>query len=61
MAFEVRTEQMVCRSCGAGHNLKWSRMPVRERATVKCKGCDSVLFAGNTVRDYYEVNLIDNT
>ncbi len=58
MAFEDSTEVMTCHACKADHSVKWSRMPVRERLTVRCKACGDVLFEGNTVRDYYDVILL---
>jgi predicted Zn finger-like uncharacterized protein len=58
MAFEERTEELVCPTCGAKHRVRWSRMPVRERSTVECLSCTGLLFAGNTVKDYYQVDLL---
>jgi len=57
MAFEEGTEHKQCPVCGADHYLRWSRMLVREEATLKCMACPAVLYAGKTVRDYYMVRL----
>lgn len=58
MAFEESSGRLTCPSCGAEHEAKWSRMPVRERATLRCQACRSVLYEGSTVRDYYQVTLL---
>jgi len=57
VAFEEGVQEAVCFSCGAVHDLRWSRMPVREEACVRCLACRTILVRANTVRDYYEVRL----
>ena len=55
MAFEEGTEQMTCPSCDALHQVRWSRMPVRDLMSVECAACGAVMYRGKTVRDYFEV------
>lgn len=57
MAFETGTDELVCPSCGAKHVAKWSRMPVREHMTIRCKACGAIAHQSKTVRDYYDVML----
>lgn len=59
MAFEEGTEILTCPNCKARHSAKWSRMPVREMQTIRCDACRGILHSRSSVRDYYEVNLID--
>jgi hypothetical protein len=58
MAFEEGTLPFTCATCNAKHEVSWSRMPVREWQTIRCKVCDGILFQGSTVRDFIDVNLI---
>lgn len=57
MAFEEGTQQFTCRDCGRSHTVKWSRMPVREWATVNCLCCPGVLFEGKSLHAHYDVRL----
>ena len=59
MAFEEGTARLACKGCGAIHLAKWSRMPVRERQTVRCRSCNHIISQGSSVRDYFEINLAD--
>lgn len=61
MAFEHGTERLTCKGCGATHEAKWSRMPVRESSTIACLACDGVLFSGKGLRDYYQVRLAEGS
>jgi hypothetical protein len=60
MAFEEGTAEITCSACKARHEVKWSRMPVREQVTLKCRACRAILFSGSSVRDYDQPTLIDN-
>lgn len=52
MAFEEGQEELACPACGAKHTAQWSRMPVRERVVLKCKGCGGILYEGRSHRAY---------
>lgn len=60
MAFEDGTSRKECPECGAWHELKWSRMPVREWATVRCQVCAAFVVNGKTLHDYHQVTLLDD-
>ena len=60
MAFEYGKATLTCSTCGAVHETKWSRMPVRELQTVPCSRCKGVLYQENGLRDHYEVKLVTN-
>lgn len=57
MAFEDGTMALTCPDCKAEHLARWSRMPVRERQQLRCKACKAVLYEGNTVKDFVDLNL----
>ena len=57
MAFETGTETLVCPTCSAKHVALWSRMPLKELATIHCQACGVIVHQSNTVRDYFEVLL----
>lgn len=58
MAFEEGKDQITCGSCGAAHELKWSRMPVCEPMKVTCLACRAVIFdRRRTWKYYYHVSL----
>ena len=59
MAFETGTETLACPTCSAKHVALWSRMPVKELATVHCQACGGIVHRSNTVRDYYDVQLTE--
>lgn len=59
MAFEIGTETLVCPTCSAKHIAKWSRMPVRDQITIRCQACGAIAHQSKTVRDYYDVQLIE--
>jgi len=60
MAFEEGTTEFTCPECKARHEVKWSRMPVREHATLRCRACRAIMYNRDSTRDYYQVTLIDN-
>ena len=59
MAFETGTETLVCPTCSAKHTAKWSRMPVREHSNIRCQACGAITHQSKTVRDYFDVQLIE--
>lgn len=58
MAFEEGVVGMSCPGCDTAHRIRWSRIPVRERATVKCLVCDAMVFEGKDCREFYDVQLM---
>lgn len=59
MAFETGTETLVCPTCNAQHLAHWSRMPVKELASIRCQACGAIVHQSNTVRDYFDVQLTE--
>lgn len=57
MAFEDKTEPMVCPDCNAVNLASWSRQPVREWTKVDCLTCGSSIYSGKANRDYHTVRL----
>jgi hypothetical protein len=57
MAFQEGNGQIVCRACSAVHDVRWSRMPVREHTTITCLACRDVAYEGVTHRDFFNVRL----
>lgn len=57
MAFEEGNEELACRSCGAAHQLRWSRNIFREISTVNCLKCGGIVYHGKSLRDYFSVDL----
>lgn len=55
MAFESGTDRLTCPECGAKHNAKWERIPVREWQVHRCQKCDGVLLKRSSVKDYVSV------
>ena len=60
MAFEEGIDEMTCSKCGQRHKVKWSRMPVKDRSTVRCQKCSTVMYDRESVRDYYQASAIDD-
>lgn len=58
MAFEEGTKVLVCPTCKAQYQARWSRMVVREWQHLPCKACGGVLVSGNSTIDYFDVQLI---
>ena len=58
MAFQEGTENFICLACGALHVARWYRMPVKDRALIKCHACRSVILDRNGLRDYFDVKLV---
>lgn len=58
MAFEDGTTLLNCKACGAIHMARWSQMPVREKQTIRCCGCNGIISQGTSIRDYFEINLV---
>ena len=58
MAFEEHTEQQACPECGALHELRSFRIPVREYVKVQCLACKGTILSGKSVRDYDQPQLI---
>ena len=58
MAFEEGTEHFTCLTCGAEHIARWYRMPVKDRALIKCQACRAVILDRNGLRDYFDFKLI---
>jgi predicted Zn finger-like uncharacterized protein len=61
MAFEERTEQRACPTCGAQHRLHWYRIPFRETFVVKCLACGAVIQAGKGLFDCHDVRLVNDS
>lgn len=57
MAFEEGTNRLICPNCGGNHLARWSRTPVREWQTIRCKSCLGILLNMKTVHDYFDVEL----
>ncbi|TNE41651.1 MAG: hypothetical protein EP321_03215 [Sphingomonadales bacterium] len=60
MAFEEGVHEMTCPKCGQRHRVKWSRLPVRDRSTVHCQRCHTVMYNRESVRDYGQATAIDD-
>lgn len=60
MAFQEGTSEFTCPQCGAKHLAQWSRQPVRESFSLKCKTCGETLAAGKSLHDYYQVSLTED-
>lgn len=58
MAFQEGTETITCPHCGAKHEARWYRLPVRDRYSIKCQGCGGILAEGKGLRDYLSVRMI---
>lgn len=58
MAFETGTDQIVCKACGAEHNVRWHRIPFRDAVTLRCKECGETMLQANTIRDFDEPVLV---
>ncbi|GEM_PF-1069091 len=57
MAFEEKTEPMVCPDCNVINLASWSRQPFREWTKVDCVTRGSTIFSGKDVRDFHTVRL----
>lgn len=57
MAFQEGNDQIVCRACGAVHDARWSRMPLREHTTIRCLACREIAYQGTTIRDFFDLTL----
>ena len=57
MAFQEGNGQITCRACGAVHDVRWSRMPVRERTVIQCLVCRDIAYEGTTHRDFISVRV----
>jgi DNA-directed RNA polymerase subunit RPC12/RpoP len=52
MGFETGKAVMTCSQCGTVHEVRWSRMPVKEATVVRCTACRAKMFDRNTTHDY---------
>lgn len=57
MAFQSGTDRLACPDCGAPHDARWERIPVRDWQLLRCQNCHGVLVQGNSVKDYVSVTL----
>ncbi len=55
MAFESRTDRLVCPACGVAHEAKCERLPVRENQIVRCRACAATMISGRLNRNYVAV------
>lgn len=60
MAFKEGTDEMVCNAYGQRHRARWYILPLRDRTTVKCQNCRTIMFDREANRDYYEVRAIND-
>ena len=58
MAFESGVDELTCAHCGAGHKVRWERLPVREEQSLHCLSCRQPLLSGKGVKEYFDLSLI---